>query len=106
MARRLTKDYVNQYNKIILTQPLAHGRNIQQIYDKTDRGWQLTYVTNSVHHICPYDGVFRNCADCGALDEDFDVKFCIKKTQFYSTGALIERIIDCQRANLGVNFVD
>lgn len=106
MARKVNKDYVNQYSKIIFTQPLAHGKNIQQIYDKTDKGWLVTHATNSSYHICPYDGIFRNCRDCGALEEDFDVKFCLKKQQIISSGALSERTNDCLKAGLDVRFID
>lgn len=104
--RRVTKNYIEQYNKVILTQPLAHGVNMQQIYDKEGQRWRLSYTSSSVHHICPYDGVFRNCKDCGALEENFDDSFCSKKTQFVSTGALVERIKDCIAADLQVELTD
>lgn len=106
MVRRLNEKYINGYDRIILTQPLAHGTNIQQIYEKDGTRWRLSYASTSVHHICPYDGVFRNCRDCGALDEDFDLKFCTKKTSYVSSGALVERIVDCKRAGLSVTFTD
>jgi hypothetical protein len=106
MARKVNKDYVNQYSKIIFTQPLAHGKYIQQTYDKTDKGWLVTHSTNSAYHICPYDGIFRNCKDCGALEDDFDVKFCLKKQQIISAGALANRANDCLSVNLDVQFID
>ena len=84
MARKVNKDYVNQYRKIILTQPLAHGKYIQQVYTKEGLTWKVTHTTNSAYHICPYDGIFRNCKDCGALEDDFDIKFCLKKEQILS----------------------
>lgn len=104
--RKITKEYIDRYNKVILTQPLAHDTNIQQIYDKDGSKWRLIYASTSIHHICPYDGIYRNCKDCGALDEDFDVEFCRKKTQFVSTAALVERIIDCKRAGLSIELSD
>lgn len=106
MARKVNKDYVNQYSKIILTQPLAHEKYIRQTYDKIDKGWKVTHSTNSAYHICPYDGIFRNCKDCGALEDDFDVSFCLNKTQIVSAGALSGRINDCLGAGLKVDFID
>lgn len=106
MARRVNKDYVNQYSKIILTQPLAHNKYIQLTYDKVDKGWKATYSTNSAYHICPYDGIFRNCRDCGALEDDFDVKFCLKKQQIISAGAVSVRANECLAAGLDAQFID
>lgn len=107
MARRVNKDYVNQYSKIILTQPLAHGKHIQLTFEKTDKNWwKARYSTNSAYHICPYDGNFRNCKDCGALEDDFDVNFCLKKEQFLSAGAVSVRANECLAAGLDVQFID
>ena len=106
MTRKVNKDYVNQYNRVILTQPLAHGKYIQLIYDKVDKGWKATYSTNSAYHICPYDGIFRNCKDCGALEDNFDIKFCLKKQQILSAGTLSNRINECYNAGLEVKFID
>lgn len=105
-ARSVNKNYLDRYDRIILTQPLVRGTNMQQVYDKMDKGWKLTYQSTSVHHICPYDGVFRNCKECGALEEDFDVGFCMDKIEVVSSGALIERINDCKRAGLDVEFTN
>lgn len=104
--RRINKEYVERYSKVVLTQPLAHNTCIQQTYYKEGKKWRLTYSSSSIHHICPYDGVYRNCRDCGGLEDDFDLKFCTNKTQFVSTGALVERIIDCKKAGLKVEFLD
>ena len=68
--------------------------------------WKVTHTTNSAYHICPYDGIFRNCKDCGALEDDFDIKFCLKKQQLISSGALSNRVNDCLNANLEVQFID
>ena len=104
--KRIKVEDVEFYNKIILTQPLAHDTYLRQTYDKEGKRWRLTYSSTSIHHVCPYDGIYRNCKDCGALEEDFDVKFCINKMQFVSTAALIERIIDCKKAGLEVEFLE
>ena len=106
MARKINKDYVNQYSKVIMTQPLAHGKYIQLTYEKDDIKWRARYSTNSAFHICPYDGNFRNCRDCGALDDNFNVNYCLKKEQVISAGALSNRINDCLKAGLQVQFVD
>lgn len=106
MARKVNKDYVNQYGKIVLTQPLAHGKYIQQTYTKEGLTWKVVHSSNSAYHICPYDGQFRNCKDCGALEDDFDVKFCLKKQQLISSTALSGRINDCLKAGLEVKFID
>lgn len=107
MVRKVNKDYVSQYSKIIMTQPLAHEKYIQLTYEKDiDGRWKARYSTNSAYHICPYDGIFRNCKDCGALEDDFDVKFCLKKQQIVSSGALANRANDCLSAELDVQFID
>ena len=106
MTRKVNKDYINQYSKIIFTQPLAHGKYIQQVYDKTSKGWKVSHSTNSSYHICPYDGIFRNCKDCGALEDDFDINFCLKKQQIISAGALSNRVNDCLGAGLEVQLID
>lgn len=105
MERRVTEKYVTKYDKIILNQPLAHGKVLQQIYDKSDRGWVLSYNSDSVHHVCPFDGIFRDCKECGLLDDDFDTTYCTDKTQIISTAALIGRINDCLNADLKVDFL-
>lgn len=107
MARRVNKDYVNQYSKVVLTQPLAHNKHIQLTFEKAGEGWwKARYSTNSAYHICPYDGIFRNCKDCGALEDDFDVEFCLKKELFLSAGAVSVRANECLAAGLEVQFID
>ena len=106
MARKVNKDYVNQYSQVIMTQPLAHNKYVRVVYTKEDRGWVARYSTNSAYHICQYDGNFRSCKDCGALEDDFDVEFCLKKEQVLSAGALCGRINDCLSAELEVQFID
>ena len=107
MARKVNKDYVSQYKKIIMTQPLAHGKCIQLTYEKDiDGRWKARYSTNSAYHICQYDGNFRNCKDCGALDEEFDVEFCLNKEQILSAGAVSIRVNECLASGLEVQFID
>lgn len=101
--RKINKDYLDAYNKVVLVQPVKNGE-IVQTYERERKGWKLTYSTTTVYHICPYDGNFRKCRDCGALDEDFDVSYCLKKLQVLSAGALCNRINDCIAAGLEVKF--
>lgn len=106
MVRKVNKDYVNQYSKVVMTQPLANNKYIQRSYEKDGDKWRARYSTNSAYHICQYDGNFRNCKDCGALEEDFDVKFCLKKEQVLSAGAVSVRVNECLAAGLDVQFID
>ena len=64
------------------------------------------FQRNSAYHICQYDGNFRNCKDCGALDEDFDVEFCLNKEQILSAGAVSVRVNECLGSGLEVQFID
>ena len=104
MIRKINKSYIEQYKKITMIQPLAHNREVLQIALRRDNGWFVKFSTNSPHHICPYDGVFRNCKDCGALDDKFDIKICLNKLQILSSAALCRRINDCFKAGLEVKF--
>ena len=106
MARKVNKDYVNQYKTIVMTQPLAKGKYIKLTYTKESDGWHARYSTDSAYHICQYDGIFRNCKDCGALEEDFDIGCCLKKEQILSAGAVSVRVNECLGADLEVQFID
>ncbi len=100
----LSDNRLNSYNTIILTQPLAYNKHLKQIYNKCEQGWCLIYESNSAYHVCPFDGAFKDCKDCGALEEDFDTEYCLKKKQFFDTAALRKRIIDCIKADLPVEM--
>lgn len=101
--RKINPDYLKDYTKVILIQPVKRGE-ITQTYTREGKGWKLIHGTTSVFHICPYDGIFRSCKDCGALEDDFDMNFCFKKIKVFSTGALCNRINDCIAAGLEVKF--
>lgn len=105
MRQKISQRFLERYDVIVFTQPLAHDKYIKQKYNKKDGKWTVTYESNSVYHICPYDGVFRNCVDCGATDEDFDIEFCLNKVETIGSAALIERIYKCQDAGLQVDFL-
>ena len=103
--RKINKDYLDGYSKVILIQPVKYG-TIIQTYTKEGKGWKVTHSTTTAFHICPYDGIFRNCKDCGALEDDFDGQFCLKKLQVFSSGAVCSRINDCIAAGLEVQFIE
>ena len=106
MERKVTVNYVENFSTITFTQPLSKGRYIEEVYTKTPKGWLLMYTSNSAYHICPYDGAFRDCRQCGADKEDFSMDFCLKKRQYFSSAALVERIGLCLKANLKVKFME
>ena len=106
MSRKVNEKYVENFSTIIFTQPLRSGRIIEEVYSKTPKGWLVTYNSDSAYHICPYDGAFRNCKECGANDEDFDVNFCLEKRQYFTPKELVNRIEICLDAKLNVRFVE
>jgi len=106
MARRITEKYIEEYNRIIFTQPLAHHKHLKQIYDKCSKGWIISYKSDSAYHVCFFDGVFRDCKECGILDKDFDISNCVRKTELISSAALVERINDCMKAGIEVSFLN
>lgn len=106
MNRRFPKDFLNDYTQVIFTQPLAHGKYIKEIYTKENKKWVLEYESNSAFHICPYDGCVRNCADCGAFDEDFDINYCLNKQQKFTSVELLKRAEKCIAVDLEVKFID
>ena len=102
----ITPDFINNYSIIKLEQPLAHDKYVIQECTKTPEGkWSVKFYTNSVYHICEYDGVFRKCADC-ELNNSEEYVDCITKQQLLSTGAVVGRIKDCLNANLKVTWLE
>lgn len=97
---------VDKYSVVELIQPLPHGNYLKQRYEHLSDSnlWKVIHLTNSSYHLCPYDGVFRNCEECGADREDFNEVFCRNKMEFVDGRELNERIADCRRANLEVKF--
>ena len=106
MQKRKHKTYLDKYEMVVLTQPLANSRYIKQIYERTPNNrWFLIWESNSTYHICPYNGVFRKCADCGADEDDFDLSYCEKFYTYVDDKELSARIRDCKRAGLEVRYV-
>lgn len=106
MARRITEKYIEQYDRIVFNQPLAHQKYLKQIYDKCNKGWLISYQSDSAYHVCFFDGVFRDCKECGILEDDFDISYCVSKTELISSAALVERINDCMKAEIEVSFLN
>lgn len=95
-------DWDNCY-MIVLTQPLNKGYYIQQVYFNKPEGWTLRWDSNYPKHICPYEGIFRNCIDCG-LNEEID--YCLHKAQIVSKKELIRRIKLAEDAGCEVKFAE
>lgn len=95
---------VDKYTVVELIQPLPHGNYLKQRYEHMSNLWKVVFSTNSSYHLCPYDGVFRNCEECGADRDDFDDSFCKNKMVFVDSKELNERIADCKRAGLEVKY--
>lgn len=102
----INKDHIEGYSTIIFTQPLAGGRRIREIYKKVSYLWEISYDSDAPYHVCPYDGIFRDCKSCGALDDDFDIKYCTNKITRITSKTLVDRIKKCQAAGLDVQFIE
>ena len=105
MGKKITRGYVEHYNTVVFTETLPSGRHIEQTYTKTPKGWLAMHSTDSAYHICPYDGVFRQCQECGADKEDFDVEFCKSKREYITGDELAARCNDCLAADVPVKFL-
>jgi len=88
---------------VVLTQPLKKGYYVQQVYFNQPEGWTLCWNSNYPKHICPYDGIFRNCVDCGI---DADIDYCLDKAQVVSRKELVRRIKLAEGAGCEVKFVE
>lgn len=89
-----------------LIQPLSKGYHIEQVYSRKSNGWLLHWGTNYVSHICPYDGIFRSCSECGIDEEDFDVNFCLNKEEIVSDKEMIKRIKLAEKAGCEIKYVE
>lgn len=104
--KKVTKGYVNRFDVIKFIDTLPSGRHVYEIYTRVrpETMWTIMHSTDSTYHICPYDGIFRNCSDCGANAEDFDVQFCLDKLERISSEALAERCTLCEAAQVPITY--
>lgn len=101
---KVTPEYVETYTSICFEQPLKNNKYLREEYSRTEDGWECRYSSNSTYHLCPYDGQFRACKDCGISDADFDIDYCLSKQQTIPTSLLIKRIKLCQSAGVPITF--
>lgn len=100
---KITKGYVNRFDRIEFTQVLPNGRHVYEEYIRHPRTetWYIEYSSDSAYHICPYDGIFRECVDCYAYneavdDEDF-VELCLQHEIRVSSTELARRCTLCEK---------
>ena len=103
---KITKGYVNRFDRIKFTQVLPSGRHVYEEYTRQPHKemWCIEYSSDSAHHICPYDGVFRECIDCevydkAVTDEDF-VELCLAHIIRIDSTELARRCMLCEK---GIN---
>lgn len=101
---KLTKEIVETYTSICFEQPLKNQKYLREEYIRSGDLWECRYSSNSMYHLCPYDGQFRSCESCGISDEDFDTTYCLSKQIFIPTSLLLERITLCQNASVPITF--
>lgn len=63
----------NLKTKVVITQPLAHGKFLKKIYtldrDSERPRYTVSFETNSSFDFCDKEGVFRKCAHCAHFRE-------------------------------------
>lgn len=104
--KKIKLDELKLYESIKLYQPLLHGEIILTYAKVAEDRWFADYSTTSAFHICPYDGAFRKCEECGALEEDFDVGFCISKRQLVTTKELCNIVNRCYQSDIKVDLIE
>ncbi len=100
---KITKGYVNRFDKIKFTQVLPSGRYVYEEYTwhPLIKQWYIQYSSDSVYHICPYDGIFRECKDCEvyneAIDDEKFIELCSARTCWVSSNELARRCTLCEK---------
>lgn len=101
MIDKITKGYVNHYQTIKMTQTLPSGRHVYVTYTKIENKdrWQAAYSTDSAYHICPFDGRFINCPDCGVCSTDKEhEESCVSHKEVISSKEMASRANACAKA--------
>lgn len=100
---KITKGYVNRFDLIKFTQVLPNGRHMFETYfrEPNKETWKIQHSTDSAYHICPYDGIFRECGECevvleSANDEEI-VEKCLQKLERISSEGLARRCTLCEQ---------
>lgn len=100
---KITKGYVNRFDLIKFTQILPSGRRVCETYFKQPNveEWTIQYTTDSAYHICPYDGIFRDCGNCDVYEEAGDeedfIERCLAHIQRINSMELARRCTLCER---------
>lgn len=69
--QKITRAYITHFNQISMEQLLPSGRKVCVEWTRIDKnGWLPIYSTDSVYHICPYNGRFGACLVCKAYNDD------------------------------------
>lgn len=101
---KITKGYVNRFDRIKFTQLLPSGRHVYEEYIRQPHteNWYMKYSSDSAHHICPYDGMFRECIDCEVYDEAVDdedfVELCLSHEIRIDSTELARRCTLCEKS--------
>lgn len=104
---KITKGYVNRFDKIKFTQVLPGGRKVYEEYIRkpNTEKWYVQHSSDSAHHICPYDGIFRECVDCeeyeNAVDDEDFVEGCLARTEWVLSTELARRCTLCEKGKGG-----
>lgn len=100
---KITKGYVNRFDRIKFTQVLSSGRKVYEEYIRkpNTEKWYVQHSSDSAHHICPYDGIFRECVDCeeyeNAVDDEDFVEGCLARTEWVLSTELARRCTLCEK---------
>lgn len=107
-----TKGYINRFNKIILTQPLANGRFVQQIFTRLpifkgqNYQWEITYKNFSEFPFCEYRGEFIDCDKCYNNTARPPKSFCKKKVERIDSNEIIHRCEAAQSADINIDLIN
>lgn len=100
---KITKGYVNRFDTIKFTQTLPSGRCVHETYyrEPGKEMWRIQHTTDSAYHICPYDGIFRECNECDAVlksaNDDEIIEKCLQKLERISSEGLAHRCTLCEQ---------
>lgn len=100
--KKITRAYVTHFNIINMEQILPSGRKVCVQWNRTKNNkWMPVYSTDSVYHICPYDGQFIDCNRCECYNDlpDEMLKACEAKLEYISNEEMASRATACANAH-------